>query len=1054
MNKLIEACLKYRVVVMILTVVAMCAGVYVIKTLPVDVFPELKVPRVTVQTEAAGLTAEEVEQYISIPLEGALTGATGVKSLRTSSGSGLAFAWVEFDWDQDIYRARQIVSERLSAARGSLPNEVESELAPIVSITGEIMLLSLTGDGTISPLDMRRTAEYALRNRLMAIPGVGQVTVLGGRLPEYQVLYDPERLVQAGVTLDQLRAAVESAQSTLPAGYLEDVAGQEIPLKQEARLQTIAQLERAIIPDHPSKVIRVGDVAKVEIGGAPRRGGASFKGQDAVVLSIQKAPGANTMEITQAVDKVVAEFIKSELPEGMTLRTDAYRQSNFIELSLHEGLNIIIQAAIVVLLVVLLTLLNVRTTLITLFSMPLSILLAFICFPMFDLAINIMTLGGLAVAVGDVVDNAIIFVEIAWRRLQENAARPKADQLNKLDVLKKATGEISGSITFSTLIILLVFCPLLFLSGIEGQFFKPLGITYMLVVFASLIVALMVTPVMCYFGFKVKKHHTASGTDVVDTAAEAETFSTKWIKKIYAPLLDFCIKRAKWVVSVMVALTGGALILASTFGTSFLPPFNEDCFTVFVSTVPGSSLKDTERISRQVMLDLENIPGVLSVTQRAGRAENDEHAEPVSASEMLVRFDLNHDPKEVKKQINEIIADIPGTSTLLGYPLAHRISSALSGDAAELAINIYGNDLPTLREASKKAQEIMKKIPEVADARANREIMVDTLDIKYRPEVIAAAGLTMAEVGEQVSAALNGLKLGEVVKNQDRWNIVMRLDDRIKQSIDDVKRLRIVAGKNTIPLSELADITREETSNMILRDNGRRKAMISVNPAANSNLGDVVEILREKLDPEMHKMGVTVEYDGTIKARESAASRLYWLTGGILVLMVVFLSASLGNVKYALLTLVNIPLCLIGGIIAVYLATPAPFWANTWHLISGEGYVAPILSVASIVGFVTVIGFAIRSGMIMLRRYIDLSAAGVTPIDAIREGSLERVVPIIMTSLTTILGLIPLIIAINKPGGELLGPLAIVQFGGLISATLLNLLILPAAASMLHKRTK
>lgn len=1034
MNALLSFCLRNRITVLIITAALTLLSLFVVTQLPVDVFPELKVPRVTIQTEAGGLSAEEVEQYVSIPIQSAMSGTTGVERVSSSSGAGLSFVWVDFDWDTDIYLARQIVSERLATVRSSLPAEVECELAPIVSVTGEIMLIAITGSEQTDPLDMRRIAEFELRNRLMSIPGVGQVTVLGGRMPEYQVLYDPEKMRQAGITLTDLKATVEASQSSIPAGYLEDVAGQELPVRQASRAASPEHLKRTLVPGHASGVLRLEDVADVRIDGAPRRGNAGFMGKPAVILSVQKVPGANTKELTERVDEAVAEFARSRLPADMKLHADAYRQADFIDLSLENGKETLYIAGVVVMLVIVLTLLNLRTAIITLISMPLSVLLGMACFPIFGLAINIMTLGGLAVAVGDVVDNAIIFVENAWRSLSRNAALPPEKRRSRFRVLMDARGEIVSSISFSSIIILLVFAPLLFLSGLEGQFYRPLGISYMLALAASLLVAITIVPVLCMMWFKAGKQASAGG----------DSASARFIKRIYTPVLNFCLRFPKTVFGTLLAITAGALWLGSTFGTSFLPPFNEDCYTVFVNTVPGTSLAETERISQQVMCELQKIDGVKSVAQRTGRAENDEHAEPVSASELLVRVDLNKDQRRLREQINAILHGIPGTSGMIGFPLAHRISNALSGSNSEIAINIYGRELPQIREAAKKAAEILAGLPEVADARANREVMVDTVCIDYDREALAACGLTVAEASEQVSAALNGLKAGEVIRNLDHWNIVLRLDPELRTSVDDVRRLQLVAeGGRIMPLEDVAQIYRTEVTNLILRDNTMRKAMISCNPSPDSNLGDLAAACREKLDPAMNAMGCTVDYAGTIKSREEAGTRLYLLGSIVCVLIVLLLSTSLGSVRRALITLINIPLCLVGGILAIFLTS-----GDTLRSLAEGHYIAPILSVSSIVGFVTVIGFAIRSGLILLNRYRSLEARGMSAEEAIRAGSTERVIPIIMTSLTTILGLLPLVWAKDQPGGELLAPLAIVQFGGLVSATVLNLLVMPATAKI------
>ncbi len=1040
MNLLISFCLKNRITVILLTLALSVISLFVVKNIPVDVFPELWVPRVTVQTEAPGLTAEEVEQYVTIPIESAMNGTAGVKGVRTSSGAGLSFVWVDFEWDTDIYQARQIVSERLTTVRESLPDNVSTEMAPIVSVTGEIMLIAITGDKNTDLLEMRQLAQYKLRNRLLAIPGVGQVTVLGGRLPEYQVIYDPNRLKVAGADIADLKEAIVEAQSSVSAGYLEDVAGQELPIQQDTRAMSPEQLKRTLVPGHPGGILRLEDVTEVKIDGAPRRGDAAYMGEDAVILSVQKIPGANTMKLTAAVDAAVKEFSQSQLPEGMRLHTSAYRQSDFIEMSLNNGSETLIETGIVVMLVVVLSLLNVRTAVITLISMPLSVLFGMMLFPMFGLAINIMTLGGMAVAVGDVVDNAIIFVEIAWRHLNRNAALPEGQRKSRFRVLMDSKDEIVGAITFSSIIVLLVFTPVIFLSGLEGQFFRPLAISYMVALAASLFVAVTITPVLCFMWFKKSKNAA--------TQESGDSYTSRLIKRIYAPILAFCMRFSKTVCAIMAGITLLALWLGSTFGASFLPPFNEDCYTVFINTVPGTSLDETDRITRSVMKDVERIPGVLSVTQRTGRAENDEHAEPVSASEMVVRVDLNRDQKEIRAAIKKCIDDIPGTTNMIGYPLAHRISAALSGSNSDIAINIYGTDLAQLREAAAKAKEILASMPEVADARANREIMVDTIRVQYDQEALSAYGITMANAAEQVSTAMNGQKLGEVIKNQEHWDIMLRIDPKLRSSMQDVKNLELISpnGK-TVRLGDVAQVYREETTNLILRDNTMRKAMISCNPAPDSNLGDLAKACREKLDPVMNAMGCTVDYAGTIKARESASERLYALGAIVLVLIILFLAASLGSMRRAMITLVNIPLCLVGGILAIFLASPD----TVRSVLNGETYVPPIISVASIVGFVTVIGFAIRSGLILLNRYRTLEQQGVSPEDAIRIGSQERVVPIIMTSLTTILGLLPLIFAIDDPGGELLGPLAIVQFGGLFSATILNLIIIPATSKIFSK---
>ncbi|MDD2460374.1 MAG: efflux RND transporter permease subunit [Kiritimatiellia bacterium] len=1046
LKRLIDFCLGNPWLTLGVTVIAVTLAVTTARRLPVDVFPELKVPRVVVQTEAGGLTAEEVEQFITVPIESAMNGLPGVKAVRSSSGGGLSFVWVDFDWDTDLYRARQIVAERLSTVRSALPEGLEPEITPIVSVTGEIMLLALTSaDGTVSPLELRQLAEYELRTRLMAIPGIGQVVVIGGRLPEFQVNVAPERLAAYGVTLNDVIEAAAASHTMAGAGYLANVRGQEIPLRQTARVETVDELQRVRVPTGDGRALRLGQVADVALGGAPRRGSAAYNGHDAVVLSVQKAPGGNTLALTDRIEQVLDAFEASRLPADATLHRDAYRQADFIRLSINNGGRIVRDAAIIVVLVLGLTLLRVRTTLITLLAMPLSVAAGLLCFPALGLGINIMTLGGLAVAVGDVVDNAIIFVELAWRRLDENARLPPDARMAHVAVLRAAGAEVLQSVTFSTLIIVLVFLPLLFLSGLEGQFFRPLGMAYLLAFGASLLVALTVTPVLCLLLFS--RPLSGRGREGKKSENKTDGISVRMLKILYRPLLRFCVRRAWLVCLVMAGVTAGALWLASTFGTSFLPPFHEDCYTVFVSTPTGTSLEETERVTQGAMAAIRHIEGVKSVTRRTGRAERDEHAEPVSASELLVRVDMQADPLRLRNAINGVIRQIPGVATMIGYPIAHRISSVLSGTEAELAINVFGDDLATLRAAAAAVKQVLDTLPQVADARANREILVDTLRIRYRLETLARAGLTLKEAGEQVSAAFDGVTAGQVARNQQRWDIVVRLTEADRTRLSDVGAFLLTAPDGArVRLDEVADVYREEASNLIVRDNTRRKALISCNVAPGSNVGDLVAALREHVEPVVHAHGCTVSYGGSYEAQQSASRRLTWLALGLLLTIVLLLGYALDSFRAACVVLVNLPLCLIGGVAAMLLAAPAPLGANLGALVRGNGaYVAPVLSVASLVGFVTVAGFVIRNGLLLLNRYRDLQAQGYSLHEAVIEGSLERMVPILMTSLTTLFGLMPIVLAYDKPGGELLAPLAIVQFGGLISATLLNLLVLPAA---------
>ncbi|MGN0833225.1 MAG: CusA/CzcA family heavy metal efflux RND transporter [Kiritimatiellia bacterium] len=1002
--------------------------------LPVDVFPEIREPRVVIQVEAGGLTAEEVEQLVVVPLEAAMNGIPGVRNVRSSSGSGLGFVWVDFDWNEDIARARFGVFERLQSVREQLPDEVRVEIAPVVSVTGEIMLVALTCPSkTTSMEELRELAEYDLRVRLLGVGGIGDVVVVGGHLPECQVLVRPERLAQYDLTLADAVEAVRSSRSLASAGYLPDVAGEEIPLRQLARADTLEALRRVKFPALGESAVRLGDVADVRVGGAPRRGSANFANEDAVVLSVQKAPGANTPELTRKLDAVLDVFAAGHRADGIEVHREAYRQADFINLSIDAGRDIIRDAVIIVVLVLGLTLLRLRTILITLVTMPLSVLGGILLFPSFGLGINVMTLGGLAVGIGDIVDSAIIFVEIISRRLSENATRPEAERRPPVPVIVAAACEVLPSVLFSTVIIILVFVPLLMLTGLESRFFTPLALAYLLVFGSSFVTAMAVVPALSLLlsGFAVRR-----GGKAAKTKPAVESAVTRAMKAAYRPALALALRFPGTLCAIMALLVAGSVYLASGFGASFIQSFHEDAFTVFVSTPPGTSLAETERISDHAATMIRQIPGVESVLRRTGRAERDQHAEPPSTSELTVRVDMRADANRIRDQIRARLSDIPGVSSMVGYPIAHRISAALSGTAAEVSVSIFGEDLAVLRELVGRVKARLAELPVVADVQANREILVTTCRIDYDLEALAEADLTLAEAGEQVAAAFNGRTVATIRSGHKVRDLVVRLDPEGRAlTPDDVRALMLRSPTGKLRrLEEVAHVYREEAPNLIVREQSRRKALVTCNAAAGVDTGTLVATLRREIDPIVLAAGCTVAYGGSYEARQSAGRQLLLLGLGLVATIFVLMTMALKSSRSALLVMVNIPLSLMGGILAVQLTNP-------------------VLSVASLVGFVTVGGFVLRNGLLLLGRYRELEERGADVRTAIVEGSCERLVPILMTSLTTILGLVPIVLASGRPGGELLAPLAIVQFGGLISATLLNMLVLPALA-LLASRTR
>lgn len=996
-------------------------GLRVAEGLPMDVFPDIHVPRVVIQTEAGGLTAEEVEQRITLPIEAAVNGVPGVSTIRSSSSGGLSFVWIDFDWSADISRARFDVFERLSRVRETLPPEADPELAPVVSVTGEIMLLALTSpSNSVSAIELRESAEFDLRNRLLSVPGIGEVVAIGGRLPECRIEVDPRQLAANGISVNDIIAAAQDSRTYSSAGYLAHVAGEELPLRQIARADDIAALKR--LPVIPGASLRLEDVAQVALAGAPRRGSASFNGHDAVVLSIQKAPGGNTPALTAQLDKVLDQYEAEVKAKGIEVHRTAYRQDDFIGLSVKGSRDVLRDAVIIVVIVLGLTLLSLRTLAIVLVSIPLSVLLGVLCFPAFDMGINVMTLGGFAVAAGDIVDAAIIFTEVIWRRLGENSALPPSERKDKKAVILEAAVSVLPSVLFSTAIIVLVFLPLLMLSGLEGRFFRPLGLAFLTVFSMSFVAAVTIVPALSALLWKDPKKVKANA---------GESIATRVLKTMYRPVVHCALRFPRTIAILAIAICAAAFWIASSFGSSFLPSFHEGSFNVSLSLPPGSSLDETERVSESCIAAIRAIDGVLDVTRRTGRAERDQHAEPVSSSEFLVRLDTQADSNRIRDEIRALLGAIPGTSHLVGYPIAHRISAILSGTESEIAINIYGEDPDRLRAAVSDVKKALATIDGVADVRANREVMVKTYRIDYDIDLLAEAGLTLKDAGEQVSAAFYGVEAGEVRNGLSRRSVTVRLAGVDKDATPDTVKSLILSGKSgkSVRLDEVARIVPEMASNLLLREGGRRKALISCNPSAAANTGDLIASLKERIDPIVQQHGCSIEYGGSYKARESAARRLTVLGVALLAVIGLLIFAALRDLRSTALALVNIPLGLVGGIAAVAIAHP-------------------VLSVSSLVGFVTVTGFTLRNGLLLLNRYNERMGTGDTLEQAISSGSEERMVPILMTSLTTVIGLIPIIIARNKPGGELLAPLALVQFGGILGATFLNLVVLPAAAKI------
>jgi HME family heavy-metal exporter len=1013
---------------------------WLIPKMAVDVFPELNAPTVVIMTEAGGLAADEVEQYITVPLEAAVNGMPGMRKLRSSSALGLSFVWIEFDWGEDIWRARQQVAERLSAIEGNLPTGAHAEIAPVTSITGEVMLLSVSSpDGSRNPQEIRSFAEFELTNRLLGVPGIAQVVAIGGELPEYQVLCRPERLRQYGLTVSQVVEAASKAHSTASAGYLPNRAGKEVPIRQAAQVATVADIQRSVVTYHAGTPVTIGDVAEVVLAAAPSRGAAADNGRMAVIISVQKAPGTNTLTLTQDLDTALANMA---VPNGMAINSQVFRQAEFIQLSVDNLIKVLYEAAIIVAVVLVLFLLNARTTIITLTALPLSLAAAFLVMEALGMSINVMTLGGLAVALGGLVDDAIIDVENVFRRLR--GLPNQASSGERVAMVEQASNEIRAPMVFATVIIILVFVPLLFLSGIEGRFFRPLGMSYIVSTLASLVVAVTVTPALCRL--LLARRPLAHG--------DHDGFLVRWLKHLYVPTLAWCLRWRRSVVVGSLALAAVSLGLASTFGSSFLPAFKEGSWQVQIMMPPGTSLEESDRLVRGVETRLAEIPGVRNVARRTGRAERDQHAEPPSASELNITVAPGAQD-QVRIAMDALLAQMPGVVTAVGQPIEHRLSHILSGTPAAIAITVFGDDLDRLRRIAQDIEGALKKqVPGARDVVANREVMVETLPLRYRHEDLARAGLTPAEAAEQVEAAIAGVRVATINQGLRRYDLTVRLHPDERQNETQLGELVLTSPHGPqVRLREIADLGIEMASNLIAREGARRKAVVSCNVADGHNLGDLVQAVRQVVDPLVAQAGLTVHYGGQFEAQQEASRSIALMGLAVTGVIFLLLAAALSSAKAAALVMLNLPLALIGGIAAIYIAESPSLWGNTRALFGlGGAYTAPVLSIASLVGFITLFGIAVRNGILLINQYQHLLTQGHSVNDAITLGSRERLVAILMTAITAVIGLLPLALMQGQPGAEILAPLAIVVLGGLVTSTALNLVVVPAAYAWVFDR--
>ena len=1016
-DTLISWSLRKRAAVLVMAALLLVIGGYTAVKMPVDVFPDLTAPTVTVITEARGMAPNEVESQVTFPIEAAVNGASGVRRVRSATAVGLSIVWIEFGWGTDIYAARQIVSEKVNVAAGELPPEVDRPvLAPVSSIMGEILFISLTSDKH-TPIELRTAADTVIRRRILSVPGVSQVTPIGGGVKQFQVVLSPAKLQAYRVSLSQVTRALAEGNENVSAGFINERSSEWL-ITGVGRVRSLEDIGETVVVATNGIPTKVADLAEVTIGEEPKRGEGSTRGKPAVILGIQKQPGANTLMLTKELDAVLDD-IGSKLPAGMTIDRRIFRQADFIEIAIRNVQAALRDGGLLVVAIVLLFLANVRATLITLTAIPLSLVATILVMKSFGATINTMTLGGMAIAIGALVDDAVILVENVFRRLRVNSLHPEDRRKKTMQVIFDGSIEIQKSIVFATLIIALVFLPIFFLSGVEGRLLKPLGVAYIVSLAASLLVALTVSPVLCYL---LLPHSRA-----VREAKEPKVVT--WLKSHYARILTPVLAHP-WRVTVPA---GVALVLAvgSTFfmGRSFLPEFNEGTLTLSAVTLPGTSLEQANEYGNLIERTLLAHPEVTGVARRQGRAELDEHAQGVESSEIDVSLKMQ---KRTKKEFLEALrrdfALIPGMNVIIGQPISHRIDHMLSGTRANVAVKIFGDNLYQLRLLASRARKEMEAVPGVVDLSIEQQTDVPILRAHFDRNAIARHGLTVREVAQTMEAAIKGVTVSRVLEGRNSFDLVVRLTEPAGWQTGDIGELLIATpGGAKVPLKSLADIRKETGPNYISREQVERKIVVMCN-VAGRDVTSVVNECKTVVDPLVREApGYRVEYGGQFESAAEAGRIIAMLGFAVVIGIGFLLHLAFGTARDAALIMLNLPLALIGGVVGVF--------------VSGG-----VLSVASLIGFITVFGIATRNGIMLVSHIKQLEAhEGVTDFrEAVFRGAMERLAPILMTALAAGLALIPLALGGHKPGSEIQTPMAIVILFGLLSSMLLNMIVVPA----------
>lgn len=1012
LNKIIRFSLKNRLAVLLSAFLVLITGIYTALTMEVDVFPDLNAPTVVVMTEAGGMAPEEVERLVTFPLETVVNGATGVRRVRSQSTTGFSVVWVEFDWDMDIYRARQIVSEKLAVVAEQLPEGVGNPvLGPQSSILGEVLIIGLTADST-SLEELRTLADWTLRPRLLATGGVSQVSVLGGDQREYQILLRPDRMKHYGVTLQEVQEAVTDVNRNTSGGILYEY-GNEYIIRGVVQTDRADELAQTVVKLAGESPVLLKQIATVKTGAkAPKMGMASNGGKPAVLLTVTKQPNVGTLELTGKLDRVVDE-LKQTLPPDVKVDTDIFRQSRFIESAVGNIRQSLLEGGVFVVFILFLFLMNVRTTLISLVTIPLSLLVTILTLQAMGLTINTMSIGGMAIAIGSLVDDAIVDVENVFRHLRENRLRPVADRLSVKQVVFAASQEVRIPILNSTLIIVASFMPLFFLSGMEGRMLVPLGIAFVISLFASTVVALTLTPVLCTYLLG----NSRGGMDT-------EPALTRSLKRAYERVLLWTLGHKRIVLTVTGGLFVTAFIVFFTLGRTFLPPFNEGSFTINVSTLPGISLEESNRIGQQAEELLLQVEEIKTVARKTGRAELDEHALGVNMSEIEAPFELSgRSRQEIVTDVRERLKTLAGVNVEIGQPISHRIDAMLSGTQANVAVKLFGNDLNRLYTLGNQIKERLSEVEGIADLNVEQQVERPQLKIVPRREMLARYGVSPAELARLVEIWLGGEVVSQVYEGEKTFDLTLKVEDGYRGGMDDIRRLVVDTPKGKVPLSVLAEVTSSSGPNVINRENVSRKIVVSVNVEGRDQRS-VVEDIRERLSGMELPEGYHIEYGGQFESERTASRTLFVLSLLSIVIIFLLLYNQFHHVRQSAVVLLNLPLALVGGVFAIRLT---------------DG----IVSIPAVIGFISLFGIATRNGILLIDRYNELRAGGLSLRESIVRGSLDRLNPILMTALTSALALVPLVLGSDLPGNEIQSPMARVLLGGLLSSTLLNGLIIP-----------